>query len=250
MLPCVILAGGLATRMRPLTEHLPKALLPVNGVPFAHLQLSWLREQGVRDVVFCIAHLGDQIVESVGDGGRWGLRVAYSDEGAERLGTGGALRLAVERGLVPGDDMFVLYGDSYLQVDLRTVETAYGTSRRPALMTVYRDLHGLERCNVRYDDGAVLLYRKGVDDPTSLGMFHIDYGLQVYRCALVEHRVPPQGPYDLSELQRDLSVEGRMAGFEVPDRFFEIGTPQGLEALAQHLSRPAVAAPVRAGMLA
>ncbi len=118
MLPCVILAGGLATRMRPYTDDTPKALLPVNGVPFADIQLSWLRRQGVTEVVYCIAHLGEQIVAHVGDGSRWGLQVRYSDEGPERLGTGGALRLAAERDLL-ADEVLVLYGDSYLQVDLR-----------------------------------------------------------------------------------------------------------------------------------
>lgn len=236
MLPCVILAGGLATRMRPHTDDTPKALLPVNGVPFADIQLSWLRRQGVTEVVYCIAHLGEQIVDHVGDGSRWGVRVRYSDEGADRLGTGGALRLAAERRLL-ADEVFVLYGDSYLQVDLREVAVAFRVCRRPALMTVYHNITALERCNVRYYDGEVDLYQKGVDDPTALGMFHVDYGLQVYRRQLLTEHIPADAAFDLSDLQHALSVEGRMAGFEVRERFFEIGSPLGLAALEAHLDR-------------
>jgi NDP-sugar pyrophosphorylase family protein len=236
MLPCVILAGGLATRMRPLTETIPKAMVLVNGRPFVDLQLSWLRAQGVTDVVFCIAHLGDQIVAHVGDGSRWAMRVRYSNEGDDRLGTAGALRLAADRGLV-SDDVFVLYGDSYLQLSLVEVEVAYRTSRRPALMTVYHNLAALERCNVRYVDGVVAHYEKGVDDPSASGMFHVDYGLQVYSCRTIVDRVPADRVVDLSDVQRSLSLDGLMAAFEVRDRYYEIGSPAGRQALEDHLQQ-------------
>src|SRR5262245_26801177 len=107
---CVILAGGLATRMRPLTDSIPKTLLPVAGHPSADMQLTWLAREGVSDVVYCVGHLGEMIEEYVGDGSRWGLAVRYVDDGPELRGTAGALRRAVSAGLL--DPAFlVVYGD-------------------------------------------------------------------------------------------------------------------------------------------
>lgn len=232
---CAILAGGLATRMQPLTLATPKALLPVGGRPFADIQLAWLREQGVTRVVYCIAHLGEQIVAHIGDGRRLGLDVRYADEGERRLGTAGALRLAADAGLL--DDAFlVLYGDSYLQVDVRAVWAAFRASGRAALMTVFHNRDALERSNVRYADGRVELYRKGTADPAALGLTHVDYGLQAYqRAAIVDHVLAGE-PSDLSALQEHLSEAGQLAGFEVFERFYEIGSPAGLAALEAKLS--------------
>ena len=227
---CVILAGGLATRMRPVTTTTPKALLPVNGTPFASIQLAWLRRQGVREVVYCIAHLGGQIVDAVGDGSRWGLQVSYADEGERRLGTAGALRAAADAGLL--DDAFlVLYGDSYLQVSVPDVWTAFAWSGQPALMTVYRNDVAHERCNVRFVDGRVEAYEKGVADPRDAGMHHVDYGLLAFRRDVIEEQVPAGEVWDLSAVQHRLAADGRMAGFEVHQRFYEIGSPKGLAEL-------------------
>ena len=115
--PVVVLAGGLGTRMRDAAPGLPKALVPVLGEPFAFHQLRLLASQGVREVVYVIGHLGSQIRAAVGDGDAFGLGVSYVDEGESLRGTGGALRFAHDRGTLP--DVFgVLYGDSYLPIDL------------------------------------------------------------------------------------------------------------------------------------
>jgi NDP-sugar pyrophosphorylase family protein len=232
---CVILAGGLATRMRPATDSVPKALLPVAGRPFADLQLSWLASQGVTDVVYCTAYLGEMIAGYVQSGSRWGLRVTYSDEGPSLVGTGGALRLTADRSLLD-DDVFVLYGDSYLQVELDLVEAAYRSSGLPALMTVYHDRAALERSNVRFVDGVVELYRKGLSAPAFAGLRHVDYGLQVLSRRIIVERIPPEQTVDLSDVQHALSVEGLLAGFEVAERFYEIGSAAGLRALEQHVA--------------
>jgi len=93
---CLILAGGLATRLRPVTETVAKAVMPVAGRPFAEYQLEWLARAGVTDVVYAIGFHGDQIRAAVGDGSRFGIRVTYVDEGEILLGTGGAVRLAYD----------------------------------------------------------------------------------------------------------------------------------------------------------
>src|SRR5258705_5773875 len=110
---CVILAGGLATRLWPATQTIPKLLIPINGRPFADYQLGWLARQNVTDVVYCIGYLGEQVRAAVGDGSRLGVGVRYADEGHELKGTGGALRVALDAGLL-AESFFVLYGDSFL----------------------------------------------------------------------------------------------------------------------------------------
>src|SRR3954465_7865639 len=179
---CVILAGGLGTRMWPVAQTVPKTLLPVAGRPFADWQLGWLSDAGVTSGVYCVGYLGEQVRDHVGDGAGHGVEVRYVDEGRELRGTAGALRLAHDQGVL--DDRFlVLYGDSWLQVDPTEVYAAAERSGLPALMTVYENDAELHSRNVVYADGRVLRYEKGLDlRPPE--MRWIDYGLSVLERAL------------------------------------------------------------------
>src|SRR5512133_904030 len=94
--PVAILAGGLATRLRPITETIPKSLIEVCGEPFIAHQLRLLRSRGIEEVVLCIGYLGEQIEKVIGTGSAFGLRVRYSFDGKELLGTGGAIRRALD----------------------------------------------------------------------------------------------------------------------------------------------------------
>lgn len=227
---CVILAGGLGTRMWPVAEFVPKTLLKVAGRPFADWQLRWLARSGIDSVVYCIGHLGDQIRTFVGDGRPWGLTVRYVDEGDQLRGTAGALRLAAAEGVL--DDRFlVLYGDSWLQVDPAHVFRASAASGLPALMTVFENLGRWDGSNVVYDDGLVLRYEKGLD-PVPADMRWIDYGLSVYTRELIEASVEPGGVADLAPICTALAAARRLAGYPVADRFYEIGSPEGLAELS------------------
>jgi NDP-sugar pyrophosphorylase family protein len=237
---CVVLAGGLGTRLHPATEAVPKCLVEVAGRPFAHWQLEWLAAQRVRHVVFSIGHLGAMVRAEIGDGTRWGLEVTYVDEGDELLGTGGALRRAVEHGGL-GPDFFVLYGDSYLSLDLAAVAHAFHARNTGALMTVFHNRARWEESNVVFEDGMVTLYQKGLAHPPA-AMQYVDYGLCVLRGAVVLETVPP-GRSDLADALSLLSRAGRLAGFEASERFYEIGTPTGLADLEAHLAASADGAP-------
>jgi NDP-sugar pyrophosphorylase family protein len=230
LLQCVILAGGLGTRMRPHTETVPKVLLPVAGRPFAGWQLSWLAGQGVRRVVLSVGHLAQHVEDYVGDGSRWGLQIQCVREGDRLMGTAGAIRLAIDARLVD-EEFCVLYGDSYLQLDVAEVVEAYAKAARPALMTVIRN-QGWGTSNALFADGTVTAYNKSSPD---LRMAYIDYGLSLMRRAVIEEATVPGEPADLADLFAMLSTSGRLAGFEVKDRFFEIGSPQGLQDLEQFL---------------
>lgn len=232
---CVILAGGLATRLRPTTTSLPKALVPVGGRPYADTQLEWLAREGVSDVVYCIGHLGEQIVEHVGDGRHHGLRVSYIDEGPELRGTAGALRLAYDESALQSR-FGVLYADSFLSVTLRDVE-AEMTARKPAaVMTVYRNNGRFGASNVQLSGGFVVRYDKTAADPVAEGLHWIDYGFSMIDRDAVMPDVPAGQVVDLAAVQAALSAQGRLAGYAVSERFYEIGSPAGLAELEAHLA--------------
>jgi NDP-sugar pyrophosphorylase family protein len=219
--PVAILAGGVASRMRPRTDSVPKALIDVAGRPFIAHQLTLLGRQQITDVVLCVGHLGEQIEALVGDGHAWGVRVRYSYDGPVLLGTGGALRRAQP---LLGDTFFVMYGDSYLPCDFTVVSRAFAASNRRGLMAVFRNDDTLGASNVLFDRGRIVRYDKVSPGPD---MRYIDYGLAILTTeALAPY--PPDAPFDLSQVYQDLIAQGQLAGFEVPDRFFEIGSPDGL----------------------
>ncbi len=221
-LPVAILAGGLATRLRPITEKIPKSLVEVAGEAFIVRQLDYLRRQRVRDVVLCIGYLGEMIEAVVGDGSRFGLHVSYSMDGPALLGTGGALRRA---GPLLGEACFVLYGDSYLPVDFGAIETEFWASGRPALMTVLYNQDRWDKSNVLFVDGKLQEYNKRAPRPD---FSYIDYGLSIVRREILES-YPANQAFDLATVYHSLSLEQRLHGYEVFKRFYEIGSPSGLQ---------------------
>ena len=230
---CIVLAGGLGRRMLPRTERLPKCLLLVAGRPFVDWQLAWLAAQGIEHVIMSIGYRGEQVRRHLGDGSRFGVHLCYVDEGDAPLGTAGALRLAVDQG-VAEQTFFVLYGDSYLTADLGEIETVYVAHDAPVLMTVYRDDDGLERPNAAFDGMMVTRYQKGLEDPPDEMRF-VDYGLSVWERQVVESMVPEGTSADLADLFKALSESDRLAGLEIRERFYEIGSPRGLNDLELYL---------------
>lgn len=229
-LPVAILAGGLATRLRPITEKIPKSLVEVAGEPFLSHQLRLLHSHGIRKAVLCVGYLGEMIERDYGDGSAFGIELRYSFDGPVLLGTGGALRQALP---MLGDAFFVLYGDSYLPVDYAAVEAAWRASGKDALMTVFRNEGAWDTSNVEFSGGKIVRYDKRERTPA---MLHIDYGLSIFTMKVLADRKAGE-PFDLGDLQRDLVAQGRMAGYEVRQRFYEVGSHAGLDELNQLLSK-------------
>ncbi len=220
--PVAILAGGLATRLRPLTERIPKALIEVAGEPFVFHQLRLLRREGIASVMLCVGHLGEIIQEAVGDGRRFGIDVGYSYDGEHLLGTGGALRHALPR---LGKIFFVLYGDSYLDLDYSAILAAFRASRKRGLMTVFRNEGRWDAGNVIFNGTNVVCYNKR---RLSRNMLYIDHGLGILAADTLA-AYPDDRPFDLADAYADLAVAGELTGYEAERRFYEIGSPRGLE---------------------
>lgn len=231
LFPVVILAGGIATRLRPLTEAIPKALVDVNGEPFIAHQLRLLRARGVDRVVVCAGYKGDMIAQSVGEGKAFGLHVTFSFDGPVLLGTAGAVKRALP---LAGDAFFVLYGDSYLPCDYRAVQTEFERQGLPALMTVFRNHGRWDTSNIELAEGRIRAHDKRVQTPA---MHHIDYGLGVFSARAFDH-VPPGQPWDLATLYQWLLERGELAAYEVTQRFYEVGSFAGLEEIRRYLATP------------
>ena len=232
--PFVVLAGGLGTRMKSTIPDVPKSLISVRGRPFIEWQLEWLVEQGVRDVILCIGHRGGDIRRHVGTGESFGIRATYVDEGESLRGTAGALRLAVDETGI-STPFYVLYGDALLDVSIQDVTSTYRREGLPALMTVFRNENRWEVSNAIFDGRHVTRYEKLVSAPPR-DMVHVDYGLLILDSAVIDELVPTGEVVDLAGVLGQLSATARLAGFEASRRFYEIGSPQGLEALKTHLA--------------
>src|SRR5436190_1020141 len=228
--PVAILAGGMAKRLRPLTETIPKALVSVAGAPFLTHQLRLLHSAGLRRIVICAGYLREMIEAEMGDGAALDLRIEYSFDGPRLLGTGGALKRALP---LLGDRFFILYGDSYLPIDYRKVATAFATGDKTGLMTVYRNQGRWDASNVQFEAGQILRYDKKHRTPE---MHHIDYGLGILRADGLASW-PDETPVDLADVYGRLLSEKQLLGYEVTERFYEIGSTQGLAELDAFLRR-------------
>jgi NDP-sugar pyrophosphorylase family protein len=226
----VILAGGLATRLGARTAHTPKSMLEVAGRPFIAWQLDRIHRSGIDRVILCIGHLGGTIAEFVGDGSRFGLAIAYSDEGESLLGTAGALRHALP---LLDDAFLVTYGDSFLPFDYSApLRDLIGHAEALGTMSVFRNAGRWEASNVRLSGDGVEVYAKGTADPS---FDYVDYGATALRRDVIEP-LPSGIPVGLDRVQADLAARGLLRAHIATQRFYEIGSPAGLAELDGALS--------------
>ena len=230
MLPLAILSGGYATRLGSLTKDLPKCLIEVHGRPFVEWQLDLLINCGYSDFVFCTSYKSEKVQNFLGDGTRWGVRIRYSVDGEFQLGTGGAIQKALP---LLGKAFGVIYGDSYLPIDYSLVEKNFSSSHSLAMMTVYKNQNYFDKSNVEFTDGVLINYEKGMQDRR---MQHIDYGLTYFRDVAFNPWIG-QSSFDLSDTFHRLTLDGKLDGYEVFERFYEIGSIKGIEELSAYLRK-------------
>jgi len=237
----MILAGGLGTRLGAIDEKIPKSMVAVADAPFIDHQLRLLSRKGASNVILLLGHLGDQIADFVKDGSAYKLKIEYSCDGEQLLGTGGAIKKALP--MVTGE-FAVMYGDSYLDLDVMAVNAAFRESGKDALMTVLRNENRWGASNVSFVDGLVRKYEKHQQDKHqkdkqdkqhqdasshhhAADLHYIDYGFSILKKSAFDPFAGAQS-FDLSQAFEHLIEEQMLAGFEVERRFYEIGSLQGL----------------------
>ena len=238
MYPVAILAGGLATRLRPITESIPKAMVPINGTPFIDYQLHYLKHQGIEHVVLCLGYLGHIIENHVGTGNQYGLNITYSYDGNNYLGTGGALIKALD---LMDENFFILYGDSFLPIQFKKIQDVFLQTAYPALMTIFKNRNQGDNSNVRLISSNLIEYNKKNPMPD---MHYIDYGLSIVNKAIFKDK-QAHTFLDLADIFMDLSLHHQLSGIEVDRPFYEIGTLEGINRTQKFLSNFPVTERVR-----
>lgn len=231
MPPLALLAGGLGTRLGAITATLPKAMIEINGEPFIAHQLRLFRREGITDVVVCAGYLGEQIREFIDDGSDFGMNVSWSFDGEQLLGTGGALIKALP---LLGSMFLVTYGDSYLDIPYRPIVEQFENSDSLALMTVMRNRDAWDSSNTVFRDGRIVRYSKESKTPD---MEYIDYGLSIFRAEAFASFTSGNS-VDLSEIDVHLIEKQSLMGYEVIERFYEIGSPEGIRDIEAYLRMP------------
>jgi NDP-sugar pyrophosphorylase family protein len=230
MLPLVVLAGGFGTRLGALTENIPKCLIKIRGRAFVDWQIDSFIMNGITNLVFCVSHKSEMIQDHLGDGSKKGIKIQYSIDGIRQLGTGGAIVKALP---ILGEKFGVIYGDSYLPINYKPVEDAFLNRDFRGLMTVYKNQNELDTSNIEFFDGYIKEYRKNSKNPR---MLHIDYGLLYFKSKAFDPY--QQGEYlDLANLCNDIVLSKELYGFEVHERFYEVGSLKGIDALSEYLER-------------
>lgn len=225
----VLLSGGLATRLRPVTEKIPKSMIEVAGSPFIDHQLELIKNNGISNVIVCTGFLGEKIEEHTGKGDQFGLNVKYSYDGEKLLGTGGAIKKALK---LLGDSFLVMYGDSYLNTDFKIINEYFFSTGKNGLMTVFRNDDKWDKSNIEFEEGRIKNYDKKSSDPK---LKYIDYGLGILKKKAFED-FENESVFDLEQVYKNLLVKDELAGFEVSERFYEIGSFEGLKATEELLS--------------
>ena len=232
---CVILAGGLGERLRPFTEKVPKSMMEIKGRPFLEYQIELLQRNNVNEALLCVGYLGELIENYFGDGKKVGMKIRYSYELGNLLGTGGAIKNASN---LLNDGFLVMYGDSYLEVNYEKIYNYFLQNGSPALLTVYKNKNKWDRSNVFFRNGVVEVYDKKNQFPE---MEYIDFGLAALTRKVIDAEIPRGIFYDLADLYHKLAGEKKLAGYEIFTRFYEVGSKQGLEEFQDFISERGVA---------
>lgn len=222
----LILAGGLGTRLKPLTERVPKVMIPVKGKPFLEYQLKTLRENGIRDIVLCTGYLGEQIESYFGNGSNMRLAIKYSREENRLLGTGGALKQAQD---LLDDHFFVINGDSYFLLDFREVEKSFIERNKKAITVVYDNGEdtGVKNNIELGENLTIARYDKENFDPQ---LNYVEVGVEILKRELLDI-IPAGCPVSLEKgLYPALIRQGELAAYITKQRFYDIGTLEQMSA--------------------
>jgi len=224
----VIICGGLGTRLGHLTKYTPKSMIQIEGKPFLEYQIENLKKQSVTDIVLCVSHLSEKIEEYFGNGERFGVNIKYSFEKEKLLGQIGAVKNAE---LLLKDQFFIMYGDSYLSIELHKIHNFFMQHDKPALMVVYKNQDKYDKSNIIIQDNLVIGYG---EKQRTRDMIYIDYGTSILRKKVLD-QVPKDTPYSTEQFFSELIKKQELMAFESQERFYHIGNPEALEEFRNYI---------------
>ncbi len=224
-----IIAGGRGTRLAPLTNDMPKPMIPVNGKPFLEYELSLLKSNGITDFVICLGYLGNLIQEYFGNGDKFGIRIDYCYDGDKPMDVIGALKRAEP---LLHDRFFMTYADCYLRADYAIAMQELEKSKKMAMMLVFKNHNKYGTSDVEVFEGRVINYNKKVQ---TSNMIYINYGVTVLRRDSLKI-VPADTAYGEEEFFGKLIRDGQLIAHVVGERFYEIGTIQSLSEFKDFVS--------------
>jgi NDP-sugar pyrophosphorylase family protein len=208
--------------MRAVGGSTPKALLPVGKQTFIDYQLQWLKLLGVNEVILALGHEGKVIEEHILKNKNLFPKTQFSYDGPVLLGTGGAIKKA--QSLLAADFM-VLYGDSFLFIDLKRFHDTHKAAGRPLTMSIFENLDEGDRSNVVYRNGHIEKYDK-IDHP--LEMEYIDYGLSyLNKDYFIKNSSSEK--FDLAEYMAKLAKGKKATAYVAREIFHEVGSPTGYQ---------------------
>jgi len=225
----VIIAGGLATRLQPITETIPKSMVLLKGKPFFEYQIELCKKNGVREIIFCGGHLWEQVNNYFGNGEKFGVKIIYSIEN-EKLDTGGAVKNAFEH---LDDEFFVMYGDSYLTLDWQKAYKFLKKSGAKGLMTTYENNWHPEPSNVLVGGGGYIKeYNK---EKPGKEMRFIEYGINIFPKDIIK-KIPGKS-FPISRYFDFLIKRGQLVSYPSKDRFFEVGCFEGIDGCLKYFDK-------------
>jgi len=216
----IILAGGLATRLYPETLKIPKSLIKINNDPFIKHQLLLLKSKGINNVVLSLGNLGDKVEKYVNENNNFGLEIDFSFDGTKLLGTGGAIKNAFPKLSNP---FGIIYGDSFLNIEYLDIINYFKQYSALGLMTVLKNNNLWDKSNIVFRDGKIIEYNKD----KSGGYEYIDFGFSILKKESFEDFLE-KDIFDLKEVFYKLVNDNQLIGYEVFNRFYEIGSVSGI----------------------
>lgn len=227
MTQAIVLAGGMATRLYPITKDIPKCLIPFSGRPFVDYQLAWMSKNGVDRVTFILGYLSGQAVSHLKTLDFPSLKIDWIEEGPSRMGTGGAISLALKQGAIK-DDFLIVYGDSFLPISFSDVWLASKLRQSTALMTVLHNRGQFDRSNCKVIGNKVALYSKDTAVQSRHEFQHVDYGVTFWTQAAFKEFAPAKDVWDLAEIIEPMASCGKLDALVMDQRFYEIGSSDGI----------------------
>lgn len=224
----VIFCGGLATRLKNLAKNKPKSMMDINGKPFLEYQIDNIKKYDIKDIVLCVGHLSEQIIDYFGNGEKFNVNIKYSHDGEKPLGPIGALKKAEP---LLKKDFFIMYGDSYLSVNFKDVYNFYKKYDKAACMVVYKNKDKYDKSNLIIKDNLVLGYG---DKQRTKDMVYIDYGASLLSKKTL-YNLKDDTFYSTGDFFSKLIKNHELLAYEVKTRFYHIGNPEALEELRKYI---------------